>query len=74
MVVLKVTAVGNSIGVILPKELLEQLQVAEGDSLYVVETKQGIELIPYNSEFAQQMETAESIMREDRDALRNLAE
>ena len=74
MAVLKVTTVGNSVGVILPKELLERLRVGKGDSLYVIETKQGIELTPYNPEFANQMEVAERVMREDRDALRKLAE
>jgi putative addiction module antidote len=56
MAVLKVTTVGNSVGVILPKEFLERLRVGKGDSLYVIETKQGIELTPYNPEFASQME------------------
>jgi putative addiction module antidote len=74
MAVLKVTTIGNSVGVILPKELLERLRVGKGDSLYVIETKQGIELTPYNPEFAGQMEAAERVMREDRDALRKLAE
>jgi len=74
MAVLKVTTVGNSVGVILPKEVLERLRVGKGDSLYVIETKQGIELTPYNPEFANQMEAAERVMREDRDALRKLAE
>jgi putative addiction module antidote len=74
MGVLKVTTVGNSVGVILPKEILERLRVSKGDSLYVIETKQGIELTPYNPEFALQMEAAERVMREDRDALRKLAE
>lgn len=74
MSVLKLTTVGNSVGVILPKEILERLRVRKGDSLYVVETKQGIELTPYNPEFAAQMEAAERVMREDRDALRKLAE
>jgi putative addiction module antidote len=74
MSVLKVTTVGNSVGVILPKELLERLRVGKGDNLYVIETKNGIELTPYNPEFAGQMEAAERVMREDRDALRKLAE
>ena len=74
MGVLKLTTVGNSVGIILPKEILERLRVQKGDSLYVVETKQGIELTPYNPEFAAQMEAAERVMREDRDALRRLAE
>ncbi|MBC7910643.1 MAG: AbrB/MazE/SpoVT family DNA-binding domain-containing protein [Pyrinomonadaceae bacterium] len=72
--ILKLTTIGNSVGIILPKDILERLRVQKGDSLYVVETKQGIELTPYNPEFAAQMEVAERVMREDRDALRNLAE
>lgn len=71
---LKVTTVGNSTGVVLPRELLEKLRVGRGDSLYVVETPRGIELTPFDPEFAAQMETAERIMREDRNALRKLAE
>lgn len=73
MAVLKVTAVGNSVGVILPEELLKRLRVEKGDSLYVVETERGIELTPYNPEFAGQMEAAEHVMSEDCDSLRKLA-
>ena len=64
---------GNSVGVILPKEILERLRVKRGDSLYVIETKNGIELTAYNPDFARQVEIAERVMREDRDALRKLA-
>lgn len=70
----KVTAIGNSTGVILPKELLERLRVSRGDELTVTETPNGIELSAYDDEFARRMEIAESIMREDRDVLRRLAE
>ena len=71
---LKITTVGNSTGVILPKELLEKLRVQRGDELMVLETPDGITLTPYNAEFSQQMDVAERIMREDRDLLRKLAE
>jgi putative addiction module antidote len=74
MTKLKLTTVGNSTGVILPKELLERLRLDKGDTLYVVETPGGIELTPYDPEFAAQMEAAEKVMREDRDALKRLAE
>jgi len=70
---LKITAIGNSAGVILPKEFLDKLRVDKGDTLHVVETPRGIELTPYDPEFAAQMEAAEKVMREDRDALRKLA-
>jgi putative addiction module antidote len=71
---LKITTVGNSVGVVLPREVLERLHVEKGDSLYIVETPNGIELTPYDPEFAEQLEAAKRVMREDRDALRKLAE
>ena len=55
MRVLKVTTVGNSAGVILPKEILERLRVSKGDELYLVEEPDGYKLTPYNREFADQM-------------------
>ncbi len=73
MATLKLTTVGNSVGVVLPKEILERLRVRKGDSLYILETPRGIELTPYDPEFARQMDAAEEVMREDRDALRKLA-
>jgi putative addiction module antidote len=74
MTPLKITTVGNSVGIILPKELLEKLRVDQGDTLFVIETQNGIELIPYNPELAAHMEIAERVMQEDRDVLRRLAE
>ena len=71
---LKVTAIGNSAGVILPKELLARLRVDKGDELYAVETPDGIRLTTYDPLFAAQMEVAEKIMREDRALLRKLAQ
>jgi putative addiction module antidote len=71
---LKITAIGNSAGVILPKELLARLRVDKGDELYAVETPDGIRLTTYDPVFAAQMEVAERIMREDRAILRKLAE
>ena len=74
MTAVKVTTVGNSVGIVLPKELLERLRISKGDMLHVVETPNGVELTPYNKEFAQQMEVAERVMRKRRDVLRKLAE
>jgi putative addiction module antidote len=71
---LKITTIGNSIGIILPKEILEKLRVSKGDTLFAIETSKGIELTPFNPEVAEQMILAEQVMREDRDALRKLAE
>ncbi len=71
---LKLRAIGNSTGVVLPKEILEKLRVKQGDELMVLETPDGITLTSYDPEFARQMEAAERIMRDDRDLLRKLAE
>jgi putative addiction module antidote len=74
MSILKVTTVGDSLGIILPREILERLRVQTGDSLYAVETKQGIELTPYNPELTAQLDMADKVMREDRNVLRKLAD
>lgn len=71
---LKVTTVGNSAGVVLPKELLARLRVDKGDSLFVTETPDGIMLRAYDPNFAEQMAIAEEIMRDRRDLLRQLAQ
>jgi putative addiction module antidote len=70
---LKITPVGNSACVILPKETLAKLRVDRGDTLYMTDTANGIELSPYNPEFARQMEVARQVMAENRDVLRKLA-
>ncbi|WP_376694664.1 AbrB/MazE/SpoVT family DNA-binding domain-containing protein [Wenzhouxiangella sp. EGI_FJ10305] len=71
---LKVSAIGNSTGVILPKEVLERLRVGRGDELMVRETPDGIVLSPYDPELARQMDVAEKIMRKRRNLLKKLAE
>ncbi|MBA2737381.1 MAG: AbrB/MazE/SpoVT family DNA-binding domain-containing protein [Pyrinomonadaceae bacterium] len=71
---LKITTIGNSTGVILPREILEKLRVSKGDTLFAIETSKGIEITPYNPDVAEQLKLAEQVMREDRDALRKLAE
>jgi putative addiction module antidote len=73
MTALTIKSVGNSAGVLLPKEILTKLRVDKGDVLHVIETENGIELTPYDPEFDAQMAVAEDIMREDRDILRKLA-
>ena len=69
----KVTTVGNSVGITLPKEVLAKLRVGKGDSLCLTETPDGVLLTPYSVEFATIMEAAEIVMREDREVLRALA-
>ena len=74
MKTVKLTTVGSSTGLVLPKDILEKLRVSKGDILHVIETPNGIELTPYDPEFAAQMSVAEEVMREDRNVLRKLAE
>lgn len=71
---LKITTVGNSAGVILPKELLARLRVGKGDALYAIEVPDGVKLTPFDPEFAAQMEVAEQVMRDRRKLLRKLSE
>jgi putative addiction module antidote len=71
---LKITGIGNSAGVILPKELLARLRLDKGDELYALETPGGIKLTVFDPELAEQMEVAEKLMREDRAVLRKLAQ
>lgn len=70
---LKITKVGNSSAVILPKEMLARLRVSQGDTVYATESPDGFRLTAANPDFAEKMALAEQIMREDRDILRVLA-
>ena len=70
---LKITTVGNSAGIVLPKEILTRLRLDKGDMLYATEIPGGIQLMPYDPKFEEQMEMAEKVMRQDRDVLRKLA-
>ena len=70
---LKITAIGNSAGVILPRELLARLRLDKGDELYALEVPDGIRLTRYDPVLAEQMEVAEKVMRKDRNLLRKLA-
>lgn len=74
MTTLKITDVGHSVGVELPREVLDRLRVSKGDTLYVVETPNGIELTPCDPQAAAQLGAAEQVMREDREVLRKLGE
>lgn len=71
--VLKIRQIGNSLGVVLPKDVLAKLRVGEGDDLHIVETPDGLELRPYDPEFERQLESGRSIAKRYRNALRELA-
>ena len=71
---LKLVKIGNSTGVVIPRELLARLRVELGDTVYATETPDGgVRLTASNPDFEAKMGLAEQIMREDRDILRVLA-
>lgn len=70
---LKLIKIGNSTGVILPKEMLTRLRVSLGDTVFVNESPSGYSLSAQDADFAETMAAAEDIMREDRDILAVLA-
>jgi putative addiction module antidote len=70
---LKITRIGNSAGIVLPKELLARLRAGVGDTLFVSEAPDGVRITASNPDFAAKMTVAEQVMREDRDILRELA-
>ena len=69
----KVTTVGNSLGIVLPRELLARLRVSKGDALFLLESPMGIEMTPYDPAFVAQLEAVEQIAREERDVIRQIA-
>jgi putative addiction module antidote len=70
----KVTNIGNSMGIVLPKEALNKLKAAKGDTLYLVEGADGYILTPYEQDFEQQMDAAKDIMKRYQNTLKKLAE
>ena len=73
MIALKIRKLGNSMGVVKPKKVLERLHLEKGDIIYLTESPDGFHLTPYDVEFEKQMELAKKVMKEDRDILRVLA-
>ena len=70
---LKLTSIGNSVGMILPKEIRDKMKVGNGDSVYLTETPEGYKITPYNAEFDKEMDEARKLMKKRRAALRELA-
>jgi putative addiction module antidote len=73
MFALKLTQIGNSVGVILPKEMLARLRVEKGNVIYLTESPDGYRITPHSEEFEAQMKAAREIMKERRAVLRELA-
>ena len=74
MATLKLTAVGTSTGVVIPKEMLKRMKVTRGDALHVVETPDGYLITPYDPAIAAQVEAGREFMKEYRDTFKALAE
>jgi putative addiction module antidote len=70
---LKLTQIGNSVGVILPKDVLGKLKLEKGDTVYLTDTPDGFALTPLDPSFAEQLEIGREFMREYRDTFRALA-
>lgn len=73
MLTLKLTTIGDSLGVVLPKEALDKLHLEQGDSVFLTESPEGFRLTPYDPEFEKQMNLARQIMKKRRDVLHELA-
>lgn len=70
---LRITQIGNSLGVVLPKEILAKLRVEKGDTLFVTETPEGVTLTPFDPTFEQQVALGREFMSEYRDTFHALA-
>jgi putative addiction module antidote len=73
MIKLKITTIGSSAGIILPKEVLSRLKLAKGDSVFLTESPDGFRITPYDAEFEGDMSLARQVMRKRRNLLRELA-
>ncbi|ACX96805.1 MAG: transcriptional regulator [Halothiobacillus sp. 24-54-40] len=73
MLKVKVSAIGNSMGIVLPREVLARLRIGKGDVLYLVDGPDGLTLTPYQQDFEAQMDAAENVMKRYRNALHELA-
>jgi putative addiction module antidote len=73
MTALKLTQIGNSVGVILPKEVLARMKVEKGDTVFLTEAANGITLTPYDPELDEQLKLGREFMREFRDTFHQLA-
>ena len=70
---LKLTQIGNSVGVILPKEILARLKLEKGDTLFLTDSSKGLVLTPYDPGLDEQLALGREFMREYRDTFHQLA-
>lgn len=70
---LKLTQIGNSVGLILPKDVLARLKLEKGDTVFVTETPDGVAVTPYDPGLEGQIEAGRAFMRDFRDTFHELA-
>jgi len=73
MAALKITQIGNSLGVILPKDILAHLRLEKGDSVFITHTPDGVALTRYDPEVAEQLALGSEFMRDYKETFRELA-
>jgi len=73
MTALKLTQIGNSVGVILPKDVLARLRLEKGDTVFVTDAANGVLLTPFDPALDEQLEAGREFMREYRDTFHQLA-
>jgi putative addiction module antidote len=71
---LKITKVGNSAGLLLPKEALAKLRASQGDTVFLTETADGLRITPYDPDFERQVDILQKAAKKRRNVLRKLAE
>lgn len=70
---IKLRKVGNSVAMIVPKQVRQKMGVEEGDAVYLTETPEGYRISPYDPEFSRQMKLARKVQAKHRAALHELA-
>ncbi|MBK7050696.1 MAG: AbrB/MazE/SpoVT family DNA-binding domain-containing protein [Rhodoferax sp.] len=73
MTALKFTQIGNSVGLIFPKEVMARMKVEKGDTVFLTEAANGVTLTPYDPELEEQLKLGREFMREYRDTFHQLA-
>jgi putative addiction module antidote len=73
MTALKLTTIGTSTGVVIPKEMLARLKVGKGDTLYAIESAEGYLITPYDPSIEEQLKAGQQFMKDYRDTFKALA-
>ncbi|MGB7989801.1 MAG: AbrB/MazE/SpoVT family DNA-binding domain-containing protein [Candidatus Methylophosphatis roskildensis] len=70
---LKLAQIGNSVGLVLPKEVLARLKLKKGDTVFLTDSPEGLRITPYDPSLAEEIEAGRDFMREFRDTFHQLA-